>query len=89
LSTRRPDENCCACSIAALKHAIYVGRVASYQAKQHEEMQAVADALSVSANLVMACSCRARQCDWSFVMLPSAPRKPRAACESCSMRIGM
>jgi hypothetical protein len=37
-----------------LKRAIYVGRVASYQAKQHEEMQAVADALSLLANLVMA-----------------------------------
>jgi len=29
-------------------------RVSSYQAKQHEEMQAVADALSLLANLVMA-----------------------------------
>ena len=29
------------------------GRVASYQAKQQEEMQAVADALSLLANLVM------------------------------------
>jgi TnpA family transposase len=41
-------------SVNALKRAIYVGRVASYQAKQHEEMQAVADALSLLANLVMA-----------------------------------
>jgi hypothetical protein len=37
-----------------LKRAIYAGRVASYQAKQPEEMQAVADALSLLANLVMA-----------------------------------
>jgi Tn3 transposase DDE domain len=37
-----------------LKRSIYVGRVAGYQAKQHEEMQAVADALSLLANLVMA-----------------------------------
>ncbi len=28
-------------AVNALKHAIYVGRVASYQAKQHEEMQAL------------------------------------------------
>jgi Tn3 transposase DDE domain len=41
-------------AVNALKRAIYVGRVASYQAKQHEEMQAVADALSLLANLVMA-----------------------------------
>jgi TnpA family transposase len=41
-------------SVNSLKRSIYVGRVASYQAKQHEEMQAVADALSLLANLVMA-----------------------------------
>ena len=34
-------------AVNALKRSIYVGRVASYQAKQHEEMQAVADALSL------------------------------------------
>ncbi len=37
----------------ALKRAIYAGRVASYQAKRHEETQAVADALSLLADLVM------------------------------------
>jgi hypothetical protein len=41
-------------SVNSLKRSIYVGRVASYQAKQHEEMQAVADALSLLANIVMA-----------------------------------
>jgi hypothetical protein len=41
-------------TVDALKRAIYVGRVASCKAKQHEEMQAVADALSLLANLVMA-----------------------------------
>jgi TnpA family transposase len=41
-------------SVNSLKRSIYVGRVASYQAKQHDEMQAVADALSLLANLVMA-----------------------------------
>ncbi len=38
----------------ALKRLIYTGRVASYQAKSEEEMQAVADALSLLANIVMA-----------------------------------
>ena len=38
----------------ALKRAIYSGRVSSHQAKQHEQMQAVADALSLLANILMA-----------------------------------
>lgn len=38
----------------ALKRLIYTGRVASYQAKSEDEMQAVADALSLLANIVMA-----------------------------------
>jgi TnpA family transposase len=38
----------------ALKRAIYTGRGASHQAKQPEAMQAVADALSLLANIVMA-----------------------------------
>jgi len=37
-----------------LKRAIYVGRIAPYQAKREEEMQAVADALSLLATIVMA-----------------------------------
>ena len=41
-------------AVNALKRAIYSGRVAGYQAKHHEEMQAVADALSLLANIVMA-----------------------------------
>jgi TnpA family transposase len=41
-------------AVNALKRAIYAGRVASSQAKRHEEMQAVADALSLLANIVMA-----------------------------------
>lgn len=36
-------------SVNSLKRSIYVGRVAGYQAKQHDEMQAVADALSLLA----------------------------------------
>jgi TnpA family transposase len=41
-------------AVDSLKRSIYLGRVAGYQAKQHDEMQAVGDALSVLANLVMA-----------------------------------
>jgi TnpA family transposase len=41
-------------SVNSLKRAIYVGRVAGYQEKQHDEMQVVADALSLLANIVMA-----------------------------------
>ena len=41
-------------AVNALKRAIYTGRVSSHQAKQHEEMQAVADALSLLANILMA-----------------------------------
>ena len=38
----------------ALKRLIYTGRVSNYQAKSEDEMQAVADALSLLANIVMA-----------------------------------
>ena len=38
----------------ALKRLIYTGRVVNYQAKREDEMQAVADALSLIANIVMA-----------------------------------
>ena len=48
-------------SVSALKCAINDGRVASYPAMQHEEMQAVADALSLLADLVMACNTMKRQ----------------------------
>ena len=48
-------------SVSALKCAINAGRVASYPAMQHEEMQAVADALSLLADLVMACNTMKRQ----------------------------
>jgi TnpA family transposase len=41
-------------AVNSLKRAIYTGRVASHQAKQSDEMQAVADALSLLANIVMA-----------------------------------
>ena len=41
-------------AVNALKRAIYTGRVSSHQAKQHEHMQAVADALSLLANILMA-----------------------------------
>ena len=41
-------------AVNALKRAIYTGRVASHQAKRPDEMQAVADALSLLANILMA-----------------------------------
>jgi len=41
-------------AVNALKRAIYTGRVAPAQARRNDEMQAVADALSLLANLVMA-----------------------------------
>ena len=41
-------------AINALKRAIYSGRDSGYQAMHSEEMQAVADALSLLANIVMA-----------------------------------
>jgi TnpA family transposase len=41
-------------AVNALKRAIYTGRVAGYQARRDDEMQAVADALSLLANLLMA-----------------------------------
>ena len=41
-------------SVNALKRAIYVGRVSSQQARRKEEMQSVADALGLLANIVMA-----------------------------------
>ena len=41
-------------AVSALKRAIYTGRVAQTQARRADEMQAVADALSLLANIVMA-----------------------------------
>ena len=40
-------------AVNALKRAIYTGRIAPAQAKRADEMQAVADALNLLANLVM------------------------------------
>ena len=40
--------------VNALKRAIYTGRISPAQAKRVDEMQAVADALSRMANIVMA-----------------------------------
>jgi hypothetical protein len=40
--------------VNALKRAIYTGRVGPAQARRADEMQAVADALSLLANIVMA-----------------------------------
>jgi hypothetical protein len=40
--------------VNSLKRAVCAGRVAGHQAKRADEMQAVADALSLLANIVMA-----------------------------------
>ena len=41
-------------AVNALKRAIYTGRIAPAQAKRADEIQAVADALNLLTNLVMA-----------------------------------
>ena len=41
-------------AVNAMKRSIYVGRIVAAQAKQDEDMQAVADALNLLANIVMA-----------------------------------
>ncbi len=41
-------------AVNAMKRSIYTGRIAPAQAKRPEEMQAVADALNLLANVVMA-----------------------------------
>lgn len=45
-------------SVNSLKRSIHAGRVAVYQAKQQDEMQAVADALSLLVNLILAWNTR-------------------------------
>jgi len=45
-------------SVNTLKRAIYTGRVANFQAKRHDELAAVGDALGLLANLVMAWNTR-------------------------------
>ena len=47
--------------VNALKRAIYTGRVGPAQARRADEMQAVADALSLLANIVMAWNTRQMQ----------------------------
>ena len=59
LSGTLSGTGCAGCSIRgeavnALKRAIYTGRISPAQAKRVDEMQAVADALSLMANIVMA-----------------------------------
>ena len=41
-------------AVNAMKRSVYTGRIAPAQAKRAEEMQAVADALNLLANIVMA-----------------------------------
>ena len=59
----------------ALKRLIYTDRVANYQAKIEDEIQAVADALSLLANIVMAWNTSKMQaifdrCEFSFKLSP-------------------
>ena len=53
--------SCCE-AISALKRLIYADRVARYQAKSEDEMQAVSDASSLLATFVMA---------WNTVRMPA------------------
>lgn len=55
-----------------MKRAIYVGRVAAYQAKREEEMRAVAEALSLLANIVMAWNTAQMQRILGSAPLPSS-----------------
>ena len=50
-------------AVNAMKRSIYVGRIVPAQAKRPEEMQAVADALNLLANIVMA---------WSTIQMHAA-----------------
>ena len=64
----------------ALKRLIYTGRVASYQAKSEDEMQAVADALSLLANIVMGVEHRENAGDLrSLGAAPKSHDAPRRA----------
>ena len=51
-------------AVNALKRAIYNGRISPAQAKRVDEMQAVADALSLMANIVMAWTFGVCLSDW-------------------------
>ena len=50
--------------LTPLKRAIYTGRISPAQAKRVDEMQAVADALSLMANIVMAWNTSQMQAAW-------------------------
>ena len=89
-------ENRCACgeAVNALKRAIYTGRVSPAQRRRVDETQAVADALSLLANIVMAWNttqmqavtkCRAPSCR----RRAAAPRRHRPdLCLRLSHRLG-
>ena len=65
-------------AVNALKRAIYTGRVASHQAKRDDEMQAVADALSLLTNIVMAWNTAQMQAvidRWNHRRREQIPRK--------------
>jgi hypothetical protein len=51
-------------TVNSLKRAIYAGRVSSHQAKHTDEMHAVAEALDLLANIVMAWNTAQLQASW-------------------------
>ena len=63
-------------AVNALKRAIYAGRVAGYQAKRDDEMQAVADALSLLANSLMAWNTTKMQADLDHWGTPASNAVP-------------
>jgi hypothetical protein len=71
-------------AVNAMKRSIHLGRIVAAQAKQDEEMQAVADALNLLANIVMALehnavASRARAlCQSASVHRAGAHRQDRA-----------
>lgn len=83
-------------AVNALKRAIYTGRISPAQGKLVDEMQAVADALSLLANIVMAWNTSQMQAvwiagrtaarpfrrNWSEKLLP--PGWKASTCEACS-----
>ena len=65
-------------AVNALKRSIYTGRVGPAQARRSEEMQAVADALSLLANIVMAWNTRTRRrCSRLLMAGPTGARSCR------------
>jgi hypothetical protein len=63
-------------AVNALKRSIYVGRVSSYQAKKHEEMQAVADAQASQRSCPEPTAPMKGAANLIFPQLPTRDAKP-------------